>query len=433
MNLSFPPYVLNLVQAGHSLLKGTVAPNATHNDPYNTTEYHMHNLFGYSISNATYHALLSVFPGKRPFTVGRSVFAGSGRTTGHWGGDNTSTWGSMFLSISQALTFVTPLSRSMFSKLTDFRFMMSGMPMFGADTCGFSGNTDLDLCSRWMSLSAFFPFYRNHNVKATISQEAYVWSTVAEASRRAIAVRYSLLTYMYTLFYYAYTQGDTVMRALAWEFPNDPSLAGTFSQFMLGPSLLITPVLIPNVETVNGVFPGIGEGTSWFDWYTLQPVIAQPQQNVTLSAPLEHINVHIRGGSILPLQAPGYTTAETRDNPYSLVVALDESGQASGSLYLDDGESLVQNSTKLVQFSYTNNCLSSSIKGSYAAAPPLANVTIAGAIGLPKGMSLTIAGQPCEVGNVALEYDCGVLRVIGLEEFTPNGAWEGEMRLELSY
>jgi len=66
----------------------------------------MHNLFGYQISNATYQALLAVFPNKRPFTVGRSTFAGSGRFTAHWGGDNTSTWGSMFLSISQALTSV---------------------------------------------------------------------------------------------------------------------------------------------------------------------------------------------------------------------------------------------------------------------------------------------------------------------------------------
>lgn len=74
-NLNFPPYVLNSVLLGHSLLKGSVAPNATHNDPSNTTEYEMHNLFGYGISNATYHALLSVFPGKRPFTVGRSTYA----------------------------------------------------------------------------------------------------------------------------------------------------------------------------------------------------------------------------------------------------------------------------------------------------------------------------------------------------------------------
>lgn len=76
---------------------------------------------------------------------------------------------------------------------------------------------DFDLCSRWMELSAFFPFYRNHNVKATIGQEAFRWSSVAEASRRAMSVRYSLLNYMYTLFHYAHMKGDTVMRALAWE------------------------------------------------------------------------------------------------------------------------------------------------------------------------------------------------------------------------
>jgi alpha-glucosidase len=107
-NLNYPPYVINNVQAGHALGKSSIAPNATHNDQYNTTEYEMHNLFGLQISNATYHALIELFPGKRPFTVGRSVFAGSGKTTSHWGGDNTSTWGSMFLSISQALTMVMP-------------------------------------------------------------------------------------------------------------------------------------------------------------------------------------------------------------------------------------------------------------------------------------------------------------------------------------
>jgi alpha-glucosidase len=105
-NLNYPPYVINHVQAGHALGKSAIAPNATHNDQYNTTEYEMHNLFGLQISNATYYALIELFPGKRPFTVGRSVFAGSGKTTSHWGGDNTSTWGSMFLSISQALTMV---------------------------------------------------------------------------------------------------------------------------------------------------------------------------------------------------------------------------------------------------------------------------------------------------------------------------------------
>ncbi|KAF2677493.1 glycoside hydrolase family 31 protein [Lentithecium fluviatile CBS 122367] len=428
-NLNYPPYVINNVQAGHALGKSSIVPNATHNDQYNTTEYEMHNLFGLQISNATYHALLELFPGRRPFTVGRSVFAGSGKTTSHWGGDNTSTWGSMFLSISQAFTM-----------------MMSGIPMFGADTCGFARNTDYQLCSRWMELSAFFPFYRNHNVKATIGQEAYRWSSVAESARRAMAVRYSMLTYMYTLFYYAHTKGETVMRALAWEFPNDATLRETYNQFLLGPSILVTPVLVPNTETVQGVFPGIGEGERWYDWYTLAEVQAQPQENVTLSAPLEHINVHVRGGSILALQQPRLTTRDTRNTPYSLLVVLDESGKAKGSLYLDDGESLEQNATCLVQFSFADSCLNFSSEGDYHASQPLANITITGLAdpvngnnthqrrdwahhGGPQHSSLQYGGTSCDTSTFDTSYDNGVLKVSGTEKYTEGGAFQKDLNL----
>lgn len=127
----------------------------------------------------------------------------------------------MYFSIPQAL------SMSLF-----------GIPMFGVDTCGFNGNSDEELCSRWMQLSAFFPFYRNHNTLTAAPQEPYVWSSVTDATKTAMNIRYSLLPYMYTLFYHAHTKGDTVMRALSWEFPNEPNLANAETQFLLGPSIV---------------------------------------------------------------------------------------------------------------------------------------------------------------------------------------------------
>jgi alpha-glucosidase len=70
---------------------------------------------------------------------------------------------------------------------------------------------------------------------------------------------------------------------------------------------------------------------------------------VTLDAPLEHIPVHVRGGSIIPSQKPGNTTKMTRMNPWSILVALDGKGEAKGELYLDDGISQEPTNIKEVQ------------------------------------------------------------------------------------
>ena len=169
--------------------------------------------------------------------------------------------------------------------------------MVGPDTCGFNGNSDMELCNRWMQLSAFFPFYRNHNVLGAISQEAYVWASVAEASRTAMSIRYSLLPYWYTLFYKASRSGDPTIRPLFYEFPDDKSLAEADRQFLVGESILVTPVLDQGSTNVSGVFPGT---EVWYDWYTYKA--RQPSGNVTIDAPLGYIPVHIRAGSIIPMQ-----------------------------------------------------------------------------------------------------------------------------------
>ncbi|KAJ7473456.1 family 31 glycoside hydrolase, partial [Mycena latifolia] len=131
----------------------------------------------------------------------------------------------------------------------------------------------------------------NHNTKGAISQELYVWDSVAATARSAIAVRYSLLPYWYTLFANASTDGTPPVRALFWEFPDEPELFALDRQFLVGADILVTPVLTPNVYTVDGIFPGRGK-TIWRDWYTGAVVNATAGGNTTLAAPLGHIPVH---------------------------------------------------------------------------------------------------------------------------------------------
>ncbi|KAL4764015.1 glycosyl hydrolases family 31-domain-containing protein [Aspergillus foveolatus] len=398
-NVNYPPYVINHVQTGHDLAVHAVSPNATHVDGYH--EYDVHSLYGHMGIQATYQGLTQIAPRKRPFIIGRSTFAGSGKWAGHWGGDNYSRWSSMYFSISQAL-----------------QFSLYGIPMFGVDTCGFSGNTAEELCNRWMQLSAFFPFYRNHNVLGTIPQEPYQWASVIDATKKAMRIRYALLPYFYTLMHDAHTTGSTVLRALAWEFPDDPSLAAIDNQFLVGPSILVTPVLEPQVSTVKGIFPGVGQGEIWYDWYTQTAVDAQPGVNTTIDAPLGHIPVYVRGGSILPMQEPALTTRDARKTPWTLLVALGKDGTASGHLYLDDGESIQPKVSLNVKFRASRSALTVSSEGEWKEANPLANVTIFGVLDNP--VSVTSNGQ-----QVPAEYDAQsrVLFITGLGQFTNDGAW----------
>ncbi|KAE8156028.1 glycosyl hydrolases family 31-domain-containing protein [Aspergillus tamarii] len=401
-DVNYPPYAINNVKG--PLGSSAISPNATHAD--GTLEYDVHNLWGFGILKATYNALSAVFPGIRPFIIGRGTFAGAGSVAGHWGGDNYSKWIYMFYSIPQALSM-----------------SLAGIPMFGVDTCGFAGNSDMELCSRWMQLSAFFPFYRNHNILSASSQEAYVWASVIDASKSAMSIRYQLLPYLYTLFYHAHMHGQTVMRALAWEFPNDPSLASADRQFLLGPAILVIPVLEPGVSTVNGVFPGLIEGKeTWYDWYNGTAVPVPAQANTTIDAPLGHIPVYVRGGSVLPLQQPALTTREVRTSPWDVIIALDNMGHAKGDLYLDDGVSTTPNATLTVAFTVQGRELNVSInEGGWQDVNALRSISILGVNDVNESR-VTFNGHKLNTTHVSFNKEKRTLLVSGFA----TTAWKGK-------
>ncbi|XP_035824593.1 sucrase-isomaltase, intestinal [Aplysia californica] len=302
-----PPSVMD-----KSLISKTICPSAKQSV---SEHYNVHNMYGWSQANVSRRVLNTLFEGKRAPLITRSSYAGSGKFTGHWLGDNHSGFDEMAFSIPGILNF-----------------NLFGIPQIGADICGFIGATDGELCVRWHQLGAFYTFMRNHNDLNSPDQDPAVFpSPYKDYIRLALQLRYRLLAVLYNYFFEAHMLGKPIIRPLFYVYPGTEQID---AQFMWGQDLLISPVLQQNARTVKAYIPK----DTWFDFYTGAP-LETVSQWVDLDAPLDHINVHVRGGSILPLLPATERSDLSRKEKFQLLVAQNSSKTAFGQLYWDDGES----------------------------------------------------------------------------------------------
>ncbi len=267
----------------------------------------------------TDEAIHETYRNTRPYIVCRSGHCGIQRYAQTWAGDNLTCWDSLKYNIATILGM-----------------SLSGVANQGCDIGGFYGPApEAELLVRWIQNGIFQPRFSIHstNTDNTVT-EPWMYSDCKEYIRDAIAFRYRLFPYLYSLMERAHENGLPIMEPMCSAFQDDPACYDEGVDFMLGDSLLVANVVDKGAKTRKVYLPA---GETFYDFYTRIPY--QGGQTVELPVDLGSIPLFVREGAILPMAANQmHNMMNETVTGISLLCAAGK--DASFTLYEDDGVSM---------------------------------------------------------------------------------------------
>ena len=209
-----------------------------------------HNFYTY-LYNKTVFDLLERKRGKGEACLfARSATAGGQQFPVHWGGDCESTFESMAETLRGGLSLG-----------------LCGFGFWSHDIGGFEGTPRADLFKRWLAFGLLSSHSRLHGsnsyrVPWNIDDES------VEVAKTFVALKKRIQPYISRCAEEAHSKGVPVMRAMMLEFPGDPACAQLDRQYMLGPDLLVAPVMTED-NTVEYYLPA-GKWTHLIDGRTIE-------------------------------------------------------------------------------------------------------------------------------------------------------------------
>lgn len=209
----------------------------------------------------------------------RSASLGCEQTPAVWAGDQFATW---------------PQYRSLLS--AGLSAGLSGSPFWGHDIGGYIGDPTPELYIRWLQFGAFSPFMQYHGIQP---REPWRFGFAAEQAYRLLAnVRMNLRPTLKALGHEAERTGLPLMRPMAMEFPDDPRFLDENTQYMLGPNLLVAPVLNEDAVGRRIKFPA----GRW--QHLLKPIAFQGPAEINVPIDLVDAPVFVRENAALLVELP---------------------------------------------------------------------------------------------------------------------------------
>ncbi|WP_327102582.1 alpha-xylosidase [Nonomuraea glycinis] len=199
----------------------------------------MHNYYSL-LYNETVHEVLTERRGPGEAVLfARSATVGGQRLPVHWGGDCESTFEAMAESLRGGLSLG-----------------MAGFGFWSHDIGGFEGRPDPAVFKRWVAFGLLSSHSRLHGSQSYRVPWLFDEESV-DVLRSFTRLKARLMPYLYGAAVRASQEGMPVMRAMQLEFPGDRGCEYLDAQYMLGPDLLVAPVLSAGGEVSYYVPAGV--------------------------------------------------------------------------------------------------------------------------------------------------------------------------------
>jgi alpha-D-xyloside xylohydrolase len=269
----------------------------------------MHNFYAYLYHQTVFDVLREKRGEGEAVLFARAATAGSQQFPVHWGGDCEATYEAMAESMRGGLSLG-----------------LSGFGFWSHDIGGFTGKPNATLYKRWIAFGLLSSHSRLHGdssyrVPWLFDEEA------VDVLRFFTGLKLRLMPYLYAHAVEAHRTGIPLMRAMMLEHPGDPACDFLDRQYMLGPSLLVAPVLAED-GMVSYYLPA-GRWTNFLTGETAEGPRWAEERHDVLSLPL-----WVRPGTLLatgPERRP--PEANQTDDLTLRAYEIPEGGAATASIF----------------------------------------------------------------------------------------------------
>ena len=246
------------------------------------------------MTRASFEAQAEFDAAAQVFSVSRGGAPGVQRYAQTWSGDNTTSWETLRWNIR-----------------TGLQMSLSGMFNVGHDVGGFAGPLpDAELFLRWVQACSLNPRMVMNSWKAgNTSNVPWMHAQVTPQVAAAIRLRYRLMPYLWSLFERACAAHQPIIRPTFFDFPDDAQCYADSDDFMLGPCMLVAPVVEAGARTRRVYLPA-GPG-SWINFHTRERLSAGCVHEV--DAGLETLPLFVREGSAISVAAPNGARCAVED------------------------------------------------------------------------------------------------------------------------